>query len=162
MRNRIPPSGVDIVNTSLTKSGVGILVTGVVLMVFGLIIASIPVTQEECVTFIIQVCEDVTTYPYAPLGGVMFFIGLILLIVGAIVAGVGASSKPSSEVPPTQPYPSGPVGTQQQSYAYPQAASPPPPPAYQGQQPQRGGFCSQCGSPRGINEVFCPHCGRKF
>ena len=142
-----------------------VLIAGIIILVVGIIVAAIPVTHEECVTFGLQVCATVTTFPYAPYGGVLFIVGLLLAIVGGVMT---YSNRPAPTAPQgqyQQPY----YGQQGQQYQAqnPQYASQP----YQAQNPQYTaqpypqqqptpiGTCGYCSRPFYQGETVCQGCG---
>jgi hypothetical protein len=122
-----------------SKTGNLIIALGIVLLIVGIVVALIPRTERQCVSvLLVEVCENVTVFPYALIGWPIFIIGLILAIAGAVMIG---SSRQSPQPQPQQPYyaqPVSPYPAQQQ--APPQYAPQP----YPQQQPAPIGTCGYC------------------
>lgn len=129
-----------------SRTGTRVLILGLVVLVVGIVIALIPVTQEQCVTFFIEVCENVTTFPFAPYGGILFIVGLVMIIIGAIMAGTGREAGVPAQAMPQQAYYAQPTPPQyaQQPYA---------------QQPAQTWGCPTCGRPFYAGETVCQGCG---
>jgi hypothetical protein len=89
------------------------------------------------------------------LGGAGFILGLILGLVGGLLAYLWrpVAPTPTYGVPMTgQPMPGGPAGV-------PSAPFPSPPPAIPPAPPGGSQFCQFCGSPMPAGAKFCPKCG---
>jgi hypothetical protein len=130
-----------------SKTGTRVLILGLAVLVVGIVIALIPVTQEQCVTFFIEVCENVTTFPFAPYGGILFIVGLVMIVIGAIMAGSGSGSGVPAQAAPQQAYYGQPAPTQYAQQPYAQ------------QQPAQTWGCPTCGRPYYAGETVCQGCG---
>lgn len=152
-RYRRWPPGVDIMTNDESKTGNLIIALGIVLLIVGIVVALIPRTERQCVSvLLVEVCENVTVFPYALIGWPIFIIGLILAIAGAVMIG---SSRQSPQPQPQQPYyaqPVSPYPAQQQ--APPQYAPQP----YPQQQPAPIGTCGYCGRQFYYGETVCQGC----
>jgi uncharacterized membrane protein len=137
------------------KTGMRLLIFGIIILVIGIVIAAIPVTERECVTFIVEVCANVTTFPYAPYGGILFLIGLVMLIIGGIMMAMGRESDTPAQVQPQQAYYAQPA--QQYQAQQPQTAAQPAQP-YPQQQAAPIGSCGYCGRPFYYGETVCQGC----
>ncbi|MCK4443595.1 MAG: hypothetical protein KAW09_03560 [Thermoplasmata archaeon] len=138
-----------------SKTGMRVLILGLIVLVVGIVIAAIPVTERQCVTFVLEVCTNVTTFPYAPYGAVLFFVGLAMVIGGAIMAGIGSGSKTAAQPTPQQQYYAQPYQAQQ---APPAQYAPQPAQPYPQQQPAPIGTCGYCGRPFYYGETVCQGC----
>jgi uncharacterized membrane protein len=118
--------------------GTGILIMGFIMLMFGLILANYTETYAYGL---------IQTQPYAEVGGLLMVFGILMIIVGGIVAAVGSSTDKTTQ-PQIQIYqvPSGyyPPQYPQQGYYQPQPQYYPPiqpqqtyyqPPAQYYQQP---------------------------
>lgn len=136
-----------------SKTGMRVLIVGIIVLVVGIVIAAIPVTQEECITIGIQVCATVTTFPYAPYGGGLFLLGLILAIVGGVMTMSGRETPAQGQAQYQQPY----YGQPAQQY---QAQNPQYAPQPYPQQPAAPvGTCGYCSRPFYQGETVCQGCG---
>jgi hypothetical protein len=65
-----------------SKTGTWIIVLGIILLVVGIVVALIPVTENVCATVLfVEVCENVTVFPYALIGWPIFIIGLMWVLL---------------------------------------------------------------------------------
>jgi len=139
-----------------SKTGMSVLIFGIIILVVGIVIAAIPVVEEQCVTFIVEVCTNVTTFPYAPYGGILFLVGLVMIIVGGIMMAMGRGPETPSQMQPQQPY----YGQPGQPYqAPPPQYAPQPAQPYPQQQPVQTWACPTCGRPFYAGETVCQGCG---
>lgn len=128
-------------------AGGGIAALGIVLVVIGAILYLYP---EETSIFGIVV---LTEYPYRDLGTMLLILGIIITVVGVIVA--AAPSRPSS--PPSH----------QSDQFYQPPMAPPPYQAYQqpieeASQSSDRKFCRHCGRQNEADSGFCEGCGKRL
>jgi hypothetical protein len=140
-----------------SKTGMRVLIAGIIILVVGIVLAAIPVTHEECVTFGLQVCATVTTFPYAMYGGAIFIVGLILAIVGGVMTMSGRETPAPGQAQYQQQYQQPYYGQPAQQYQAqnPQYAAQP----YPQQQPTPIGTCGYCRRPFYQGETVCQGCG---
>lgn len=145
--------------TGIVAAGVGVLITGIVLIVLGFLMKGYSTTENTSVEIIpgIETPATIETHPYAEIGGWLFLIGLYALIpIGIITAIIGGVLKSNQ---PMMPYQS-PVQPQYYPQPLPQILPQPQPPTPSSPiQPALSAFCGKCGKPLTLNNQFCPSCG---
>lgn len=88
----------------IAKGGGAVAVIGIVLLVIGAILFGITAEHCQSAGWWIFEAEACTTYhPYAGVGALLILLGIIMAIIGGIVALVGAAMR--EEPPPWRPCP---------------------------------------------------------
>ena len=128
-------------------AGGGIAALGIALAVIGMILF---LYHEDVILYGVVLA---TVYPYRDLGTILLLLGIIITVVGAIVAAL--LSRPTSPVshnagqfyqPPMTP-------TQYQTYEQP---------IQQTSQLTDRKFCRHCGRPNEADSAFCEGCGKRL